>query len=72
MMIGHSVCSALFRKQKKQRKKYGHLPVKEAECLPWERLCVDLIGPYNIKSKIKYLTMIGYRKVIILKLLNEK
>ena len=44
-----STC-AICQKQKKQRKKYGHLPVKEAECLPWERLCVDLIGPYDIKS----------------------
>jgi hypothetical protein len=28
--------------------KYGHLPSKEAEAEPWERLCVDLIGPYTI------------------------
>jgi hypothetical protein len=31
--------------------KYGHLPSKEAEAEPWERLCVDLIGPYTIKHK---------------------
>ena len=30
---------------KKQQKKYGHLPAKEAEAIPWDRLCVDLIGP---------------------------
>jgi hypothetical protein len=30
-------------------KKYGHLPIKEAEADPWEKLCVDLIGPYTIK-----------------------
>ena len=34
-------------------KKYGHLPPKEAEAEPWERLCVDLIGPYTIKRKGK-------------------
>jgi len=39
------------QKQKKQHKKYGLLPAKEAEYLPWERLCVDLIGPYKIKRK---------------------
>jgi hypothetical protein len=27
------------------------LPSKEAEAEPWERLCVDLIGPYTIKRK---------------------
>ena len=39
------------QRQKKQRKKYGLLPEKEAEFQPWERLCVDLIGPYKIKTK---------------------
>ena len=39
-----SVC----QKQKKQHKKYGLLPEKEAEYKPWEWLCVDLIGPYKI------------------------
>lgn len=34
---------------KKTTKKYGHLPPKEAECDPWEKLCVDLIGPYKVK-----------------------
>ena len=38
---------------KKQRKKYGLLPEKEAESEPWEKLCVDLIGPYTIKRKRK-------------------
>jgi transposase InsO family protein len=30
--------------------KHGHLPPKEAEDVPWERLCIDLIGPYEIKG----------------------
>ena len=38
-------------KQKKQCKKYGLLPEKEAEYKPWEWLCVDLIGPYKIQTK---------------------
>ena len=38
---------------KKNHKKYGHLPAKEAEVEPWEKLCVDLIGPYIIKRKGK-------------------
>jgi hypothetical protein len=33
--------------------KYGHLPNKDAESKPWERLCVDMIGPYTIKRKGK-------------------
>jgi RNase H-like domain found in reverse transcriptase/Reverse transcriptase (RNA-dependent DNA polymerase)/Integrase zinc binding domain len=36
---------------KRTKKKYGHLPEKEAESYPWEKLCVDLIGPYTIKRK---------------------
>ena len=35
---------------KRQRKKYGHLPAKEAEYLPWERVNVDLIGPYTVRT----------------------
>lgn len=36
---------------KRTKKKYGHLPEKEAESLPWEKLCVDMIGPYTIKRQ---------------------
>jgi hypothetical protein len=49
---------------KKKNKKYGHLPAKEAETVPWEKLCVDLIGPYTIERKnqeplvLKAVTMI--------------
>ena len=27
---------------------YGKLPAKEAEAIPWDRLSVDLVGPYKI------------------------
>ncbi len=33
--------------------KLGKLPAKEAEAQPWDKLCVDLIGPYTIKRKGK-------------------
>ena len=45
-----SMCG-VCQKQKKQHKKYGLLPQKEAEYKPGERLCVNLIGPYKIRSK---------------------
>jgi RNase H-like domain found in reverse transcriptase/Reverse transcriptase (RNA-dependent DNA polymerase)/Integrase zinc binding domain len=32
---------------------YGHLPPKQVEEIPWERLCIDLIGPYTIGSASK-------------------
>ena len=35
---------------KKTKKKYGHLPPKEAEATPWDTLCIDLIGPYTVKE----------------------
>ena len=35
---------------KKQKKKYGHLPVKDIESHPWRILCVDLVGPYTVRT----------------------
>jgi len=58
-----STCT-ICQRNKKQRKKYGYMPEKEAEADPWDKLCVDLIGPYTIKRKgkpdlkIKCVTMI--------------
>jgi hypothetical protein len=40
-----STCAGTCHTQKQQSKKYGLLPEKEAEAMPWARLCVDLIGP---------------------------
>ena len=39
--------------QKPKLKRLGHLPPKLPEEIPWERLCIDLIGPYTIGSKDK-------------------
>ncbi len=48
-----SICD-ICQTQKKQSKKYGLFPEKEAEQVkPWEWLCIDLIGPYNIKNNVK-------------------
>jgi len=43
----------ICQKYKKHNQKYGLLPEKEAEAEPWDRLCVDLIGPYTIRRKGK-------------------
>jgi transposase InsO family protein len=45
-------CPSCQRNKRKQ-KKYGLLPPKEAEATPWDKLCVDLIGPYKIRRKGK-------------------
>jgi Integrase zinc binding domain len=49
----HNTCKKCptCQKCKISHMKYGHLPEKEAESEPWERLCVDLIGPYSVKQK---------------------
>ena len=39
--------------QNKHIQKYGHLPGKESESCPWEKLCDDMIGPYTMKQKGK-------------------
>jgi hypothetical protein len=36
---------------KRRSQKYGHLPPKTVYTIPWECLCVDLIGPYTFKGK---------------------
>ena len=50
---------------KKNRKKYGHVPPKEAEqSIPWNRVNVDMIGPLSVKTpdgkthQLQALTMI--------------
>ncbi|MGH7973972.1 MAG: hypothetical protein ACREBR_00500 [bacterium] len=42
-----STCRAC-QEQKKPSKRYGLLPLKEAEIIPWHAICVDLIGPWKI------------------------
>jgi hypothetical protein len=44
-----TICQA----KKKQSKKYGLLPEKDEETMPSDKLCIDLIGPYKIKSNVK-------------------
>ena len=48
----HEICSKCpaCQRTKKSTIKYRHLPPKEAETQPWEKLCVDMIGPYTIKN----------------------
>ena len=47
------VCKAcaVCRSLKASHKKYGKLPPKEAEAIPWHTLCIDLIGPYDFGQK---------------------
>jgi transposase InsO family protein len=45
-------CPSCQRNKRKQ-KKYGHLPPKEAEATIWDKMCIDLIGPYKIRRKGK-------------------
>ena len=37
---------------KTDQRKLGHLPEKTPEMIPWDKLCIDLIGPYKI-GKVK-------------------
>merc|ERR1712115_613218 len=39
------------QKTKRSYKKYGKLPEKVAQFQPWEKVCIDLIGPYTLKPK---------------------
>jgi hypothetical protein len=46
-----TVCSTCQLNKRKASKKFGHLPEKETEEIPWEKMCIDLIGPYTIRRK---------------------
>ena len=55
-----------YQHTKLSNKKYGKLTAKEAEKIPWNKLCVDIIGPYAIRRKgrketlhLKAITMIN-------------
>ena len=41
------------QRTKRSNKKYGKLPAKLAEDIPWNKICVYLIGPYGIIIKGK-------------------
>jgi transposase InsO family protein len=42
---------AVCQLNKRRSKKFGHMPEKEAEAIPWDKMCIDLIGPYKIRRK---------------------
>jgi hypothetical protein len=46
-----TVCSTCQLNKRKTSKKFGHLPEKEAEAIPWDKMYIDLIGPYTIRGK---------------------
>jgi len=49
----HDICSkcATCQTTKRSTQQYGLLPAKQADINPWDKLCVDMIGPYTIKNK---------------------
>ena len=49
----HDVCSKCDAYQflKRSKTHYGKLPPKEAEAVPWDTLCVDLIGKYQFNPQ---------------------
>jgi hypothetical protein len=57
---------AICQTQKKQSKKYGLLPEKDAEAMPWDRLCIYLIGPCNIKSNAKGVKIPPLKAIIMI------
>jgi transposase InsO family protein len=50
-IINYVQICPLCQRNKRRQKKYGSLPPKIAEATPWDKLCVNLIGPYKIRRK---------------------
>ena len=50
-----SVCGncETCKRTKRRTTKYGKIPAKEPEGIPWQTVCVDLIGQYTIPRKNK-------------------
>ena len=54
------------QKCKKIRKQYGHLPAKkDINLVPWQRVDVDCIGPYTVKTpgkkyELRAMTMLDH------------
>jgi hypothetical protein len=46
-------------KKEQKRKKYGLLPPKIAESDPWVMLCVDLVGPFTIRTPTKTYSLLA-------------
>ena len=46
-------CPTCQKCKKNPGQKYVQLPAKTAKAKPWDKLCVDLIGPYSVKRKGK-------------------
>ena len=45
-------CNATYVKgPKEQRRNMDIYQLKEAEITPWDTLCIDMIGPYNLNKK---------------------
>ena len=38
---------------KKKTKKYGKLPAKKTEVIPWHNIQIDCIGPYTVQQKVQ-------------------
>ena len=50
-ITGHVQTCPYCQRNKRKVKKYGWLPPKDAEAIPWDKMCIDLIGPYSIRRK---------------------
>jgi hypothetical protein len=48
--LSHSLLH-LSTKQAQDIRQFGHLPEKKAEAITWDKMCIDLIGPFTIRKK---------------------
>ena len=39
------------KNRKTNKPKYSKLPTKEVNTTPWTEVCIDLIGPYTVKTR---------------------
>jgi hypothetical protein len=50
-------------KKERVHKKYGLLPPKIAESDPWVMVCVDLVGPFTIRTLTKTHSLLALKMI---------
>ena len=66
MIQKHTKLCARCQLGKKHKRKYGHLPAKLATIIPWNQVCVDLVGIFALETLLAPLLKDGEVSIKIL------
>ena len=61
----HVKTCPMCQKNKTEKFNCGHFPPKETEVMPWDKMCIKLIGPCEIRQKCQEVTNIFMKPFLI-------